>query len=291
MAAPPARSLVAAASCLVLLAQATGAADLIPAFQAARFPAPPAPVPAAVAPPQPVEPAPPPPVALSAPPPALARVPDTPPVADRIMVRKAPGFVRAAPTSPPDVNELVRRLRREAAAFRPVFADTLEQPWVEGRGLRLRVIFLKPVGVTWGDARGFHGQVLPRPVIDLPAPVPPAYRRSFPLYFAGDRVDYEIELENTGPLPLPPLTLRARQERFDPSGGIGEPLGRVDLQDVPALPWGGRVVLRGSFALSPGGRQRLNFEQTHLTVVDAGAADAAPRLDAPQAGIADPPAP
>jgi hypothetical protein len=48
-------------------------------------------------------------------------------------------------------------------------------------------------------------------------------------------------------------------------------------------------VVRGSFKLAPGGGARLNFEQTHLTVMPAGLSESAPLLDAPQAGIADPP--
>lgn len=283
-----ARRVLAALSCVALLAQATGAADLLPAFQAARLPPPSSAVFAPAPRPEPT-PAPPP----MAVPDSLVRIPDTAPVADRILVKKTEGFVGAADTAPSDINDLLRRLRARALGegARPVFAERLEQPWVEGRGLRLRVVFLNPVGVTWGDAHGFHGQVLPRPMIDLRMKVPAAYRRSFPLYFAGDTVDYEIEVENTGPLALPPLKLSARQERFDPTGGAGKPLGRVDLQDLPALPWGGRAALRGSFTLSPGGRARLNFEQTHLTVAAAGFSESAPLLDAPQAGIADPPAP
>lgn len=168
---------------------------------------------------------------------------------DRMLVVKEQGF------------EGVAGVREDGGARRLARARPFHMPWLEAGGLRLRVTYLDSVGVMWG----------------------------VPLYPPRATVKYVVELENAGALPLRGLRLISRQERYQPDGGAGPALGRDAVEALPALPLGGRAVVKGAFKLSPGDRPDFNFEQTHLTVVHSGPASETVVLDAPQAGIADPP--
>jgi hypothetical protein len=117
-----------------------------------------------------------------------------------------------------------------------------------------------------------------------------AYLRTYALYHEGDIVDYEIELENTTGRDLKNLLVFTNQEGFNLRGGMGKPLGNVQLSILKSLAAGGRAVLMGQARLAGFEAAGSNFEQTHLTVDMEGAGTGRTRLvDDPQANIVDPP--
>jgi hypothetical protein len=127
----------------------------------------------------------------------------------------------------------------------------------------------------------------------VPAEVPERLKGRFPIYFAGDLVYYEVELENTGAEPLRDLRVIARQESFEESGLRGEPLGYRPMPvEIARLDPGERMVLPRHFRAPEILRRPrpVNFDQTHVTVRSGSGEDAETLLDAPHAGIVDPPA-
>ena len=158
-------------------------------------------------------------------------------------------------------------------------------PWVKGRGIRFRIVYLNTPGVTWGDAKGFHTRIYDR-AIDSLVPIPEKYQRRYPLYFSRDLVTYEIEVENTGSRTLTGVTVAAKQEAFNMAGGKGPdlPWPKTTRALAPIEP-GERAVVVDAFHFSHPSWASLNFEQTHLTVMQGEKTLA----DEPQAGIADPP--
>ena len=186
----------------------------------------------------------------------LVRVPEAgaPVAADRMLVRKTTGYRGTLPSDDAPIDELLRRLETQARLPR---AARFESPWVAGAGLRLRVVYLRPLGAI--EAEGLR----------------------VPLYAAGERVAYELEVENLGENPLVDVKVGARQERFR----TGSPLGRSSEFSIAAVRHGARVVVRGSFTLSRSGRELVNLEQTHVTITTGGRT----LLDDPLAGVVDPP--
>lgn len=190
---------------------------------------------------------------------------------------------------------------RPPAASRPTVMSTTPEPgparfrmpWRRGKGLRLRLSYLDPEGEVQGSAAGYTVLRPGQPVRMLEAKVPAALRRSFPVYGAGRTITVEIELWNTGSRTLRRLWVAARQEDYQESGGAGPLIGSVAKPvRVARLGPGERVALRLQVRLSSDprySRQPVNFEQTHVLVAQDGADGRVVVVNAPHAGIVDPP--
>lgn len=194
----------------------------------------------------------------------------------------------------------------------------IEGPWIERPGLRFRVNFVDSLGVSWMDAAGMHSYVPYGGRENEPGRFDERYFHRYATYFDGQRVHYEVEIENTGAEPLRDLRVWANLEQFEPNGGRGAAVAAapspytaealatclcVGLHlALSGLRFGapGRAYAPSALAaLAPGERRVLNrtialgaatkkvtFEQVHLLVTATDRVLA----DEPQAGIVDPPA-
>ncbi len=215
--------------------------------------------------------------------------PTAAPIPDRMTVLAGPEILGVWNRS-----AAVESLRSAVEVSAPsVYRPRFEMPWVEGRGVRLRVVYLGSLGETRVDARGVElilagyqnarvGGVVPRPP-----------QGSYPVYRSRQTIVYEIEVQNTSRENLSDLWVYSRQESLDPSGRMGRLLGRMPMPlKVALLKPGETVTIRRDFQLSPVPRtlSPLTFEQTHLSVQREGLDGARETLlDAPHAGIVDPP--
>ncbi len=178
--------------------------------------------------------------------------------------------------------------RTELKPMRPRFVGE----WVGKGPVRARVDYLKPLGITRGEAKGYrvtlsngYQRLLPNH-----GRIPNSLMRELPLYFAGDSVDVEVTVLNTGSTPLVNLRVVAVQEDHTASGEAGVPLGSPVINGVASVAPGAATVLRWRIKLSSGGREAVNFEQTHLRVLGKDPAGSEKvLLDQAQAGIVDPP--
>lgn len=78
---------------------------------------------------------------------------------------------------------------------------------------------MNPFGITQGEAKGSrvklsdgYKRLLPHRGL-----IPNSLLRELPLYFAGDPVDVEVTILNTGSTPMTGLSVAAVQEEFAPS--------------------------------------------------------------------------
>lgn len=213
-----------------------------------------------------------------------------PPV-DRMLIARDPEFAGVADAISVVEAELARTFNARAWS-RTVMRARQEEKSVAAPGLRLRVAYLDSYGLTWGDAKGFHVRIPGRKPLDIRSRVPAVYRREFALYFAGDEARYEIEIENTGSATLENAVVYAQQENFNPKGGVGAAIHGSRLSAIPVgrLTPGERKVLSHSFVLGRATTSALiSFEQTHLSVRAEKNGRDQLLMDAPQAGIVDPP--
>ncbi len=198
------------------------------------------------------------------------------------------GAARPGAHAPPGMG-----LRVPAEAPPPlVHQDRFEMPWVEGDGLRLRVTYMRTMGETEGGLDSFHVRIPGRGTRTVRMPVPDTLRGVLPVYFRGDQVFYEVELQNTGSTTLLDLRVLSRQESFEASGRAGEPISFTPaFLPVDRLGPGESVTLGRSFrlALEPRSTDPIRFEQTHVNVSQVNAEGQNSLLDAPHAGIVDPP--
>ena len=206
---------------------------------------------------------------------------------DRIMITGGEGIIGVAPryfeaelgpTSVP-------RLRR-------VYKDRMAAPWREGKGIRFRITYLDSFGRSWIDRKGFHLAIAGSRgrLFHQDAAVPARYWRDYPLYYSGDSVAYEIEMENTGSAPLKSVRVYGKQEECKFTGRPGKPAGALDQQETfSELPIG-RTVIRGTFTVGGAAHRGIGYEQTHLTIVaKVGTDEVAVLADDAEAGIIDPP--
>lgn len=208
----------------------------------------------------------------------------------------------AAPAQRPPARSLPARPRRPTPAPAPAkrirvtaenFVPRFEMPWQNYRDLRLRLVYREAVGQTWGDEGGFHLFEFGRALRSIAAAVPAKLRGPIPVYALGSAVPFDIELQNIGQTPLDFLRIQARQESYEPSGRRGAPIGaRSDVLRVGSLKPGETAVLAASVrlvgeALPQAGL--INLEQTHVLVTQETPRGLDILLDAPQAGIIDPP--
>ncbi|MDD5303483.1 MAG: hypothetical protein PHS14_10270 [Elusimicrobia bacterium] len=321
------RPFFAAALCAAFFVQSTGAADLAPIFARGMMLPPPGrmapfPMPGPAKPAKSVKPAGEPwlasaivvarwvterltaPAAVEAAPPpealasfsaaasnevaAIASLPSPEPPADRMLISMEGRRVIASGLAAQLASLL--QYRSELKPLRPRFVGE----WVGKGPVRARVDYLNPFGVTRGEAKGFrvhlsdgYERLLPHRGL-----MPNSLMRELPLYFAGDSVDVEATVLNTGSTMLTDLSVAAVQEEHTASGDAGAPLTSPVINGVASLAPGATAVLRWRIKLSSGGREAVNFEQTHLRVLGKDPAGSEKvLLDQAQAGIVDPPGP
>lgn len=214
---------------------------------------------------------------------AVASLPAPEPPADRMLIAMEGRRVLASGLAAQLASIL--QYRTELKPMRPRFVGE----WVGKGPVRARVDYMRPLGVTRGEAKGFRVLLSDGYERLLPSrgAIPPSLMRELPLYFAGDTVDVEVTVLNTGSAPLENLSVVSVQEDHTASGDAGAPLGASVLKGIAALAPGATAVLRWRIKLSSGGREAVNFEQTHLTVLEGDKV----LLDQAQAGIVDPPGP
>lgn len=178
--------------------------------------------------------------------------------------------------------------RSELKPIRPRFVGD----WVGAGPVRARVDYLAPVGMTRGEAKGFrvtlsdgYERLLPNK-----GAMPAQLMRELPLYFAGDSVDVEVTVANTGKETLTGLTVVSVQEDFTASGAPGAPTSTPAFKNIASLAAGESAVVRWRVKLSSEAREAVNFEQTHLRVLGKDPAGGEKVvLDEAQAGVVDPP--
>lgn len=212
---------------------------------------------------------------------AVAAAPAPEPPADRMLIAMEGRRVLASGLAAQLASVL--QYRSELKPMMPRFVGE----WV-GRGpVRARVDYMAPFGVTQGEAKGFRVRLSDGYERLLPSrgPIPNALMRELPLYFAGDSVDVEVTLLNTGKETLTGLRLSSVQEAFNPSGEAGAPVSAAVVKGADSLAPGASTVLRWRIRLSRAAPEAVNFEQTHLLVTSGDKV----LLDQAQAGIVDPP--
>jgi hypothetical protein len=217
---------------------------------------------------------------------AVASLPAPEPPADRMLIAMEGRRVLASGLAAQLAS--IREFRRDLKPLRPRFTGD----WV-GRGpVQARVDYLNPFGVTQGEAKGFRVRLSDGYERLLPSRgrIPESLMRERPLYFAGDSVDVEVSVRNTGDAPLTGLTVASVQEEHTASGAPGAPVASPVIKGIASLAPGETVILRWRIKLASGGRDPVNFEQTHLRVLGKDPAGSEKvLLDEAQAGIVDPP--
>ena len=323
------RSLISAALCAAFFVQSTGAADLAPVFARGMMLPPPGrmmpfPMPGTIKPATPpaktvkpasepwlasatvvarwigerltapaaVEPVPAPErrqafsAAASNEAAAMASMPAPEPPADRMLIAMEGRRVVASGLAAQLASIL--QYRTDLKPLRPRFVGE----WVGKGPMRARVDYMSPFGTTRGEAKGFRVKLSDGYERLLPThmKIPASLMRELPLYFAGDSVDVEVTILNTGAAPMTDLRVVATQEDHTADGSAGPPLSSPVINAVASVAPGATAVLRWRVKLGSGGREAVNFEQTHLRVVgkDASGSDKV-LLDQAQAGIVDPP--
>ncbi|HXT00714.1 MAG TPA: hypothetical protein VN915_08580 [Elusimicrobiota bacterium] len=163
-------------------------------------------------------------------------------------------------------------------------------PRLDSGGLVARASFLRPRGLIRMDSRGFTASFADGTVRRADGPVPATALREFPIYFHDEEVEIRLTVENKTGRTLRGVRLEAVQETFRPVGTEGTRLApAAEIKVADALAPGGRATARWTVRLAGPGHAAVNLEQTHVRVTTDGAA--APLLDAPQAGVIDPPGP
>lgn len=217
--------------------------------------------------------------------PIPAAAPPAAPPADRMMIVMDPGT---------SVEAVLRGDQRDFstppathAGPEPVLPP-FRGPRLEGGGLRARASFLKPHGLVRMDPRGFTAAFADGTVRRADGPVPVTSLREFPIYFRGEEVEIRLTVENKTGRALRDLRLEAVQETFRPVGTEGMRLApATEIKVADALAPGERASVRWTVRLEGPGHAAVNLEQTHVRVT----ADGRSLLDAPQAGVIDPPGP
>lgn len=218
---------------------------------------------------------------------AVASLPAPQPPADRMLIAMEGRQVLASGLAA-QLSSVLRH-RSDLKPIRPAFIGR----WVGKGDVRARVDYMKPLGVTRGEAKGFRVKLSDGYERLLPnrGEIPESLKQELPLYFVGDSVDLEVRLRNDGARALTDLSLSSVQEEHTASGAPGKPLSPPVLKSVPSLAPGQTVVLRWRIKLTATGPELVNFEQTHLRVLGKDPAGGEKvHLDEAQAGIVDPPA-
>jgi hypothetical protein len=199
------------------------------------------------------------------------------PGGDRILVVRDPSIVGVAMA-------LADALAAPASYPGLLSEETMPRvagPWLQGRGFHYRVVYLDSLGSTVGKDGGFTVTRPGRLTAWVPANVPAFMRRAAPIYYHGMRARFQVEVRADE--DLAGLRLSFREEELD-----GRPLtpfaalGALTLKAKQRGVLSGETILLGQADSGP-----VNFERTHLVASVAGESSA--RLDAPDAGLIDPP--
>ena len=202
--------------------------------------------------------------------------------ADRMLLLSVPEFVAVA-----NGNE-----RASAGFVRRVYQERFEERWWREGGLRYRLAYLRPIGMSWGDAEGFHFAFPGEGTRSWLVALPRQLLRSFPIYNVGDAVEAEVEIENAGAETLANLRVFIGQEAYNGKRGVGKRAGGMAVTEIGELAPGRKTVLRYRFVVAnrEGEKRPVFFDQTHLTVVRAlSGGSEATLVDNTEAGIIDPP--
>jgi hypothetical protein len=168
----------------------------------------------------------------------------------------------------------------------------IEGKWKEGRGLRFRVAYLDAVGFSAADEHGIQYSLNGKRAHNPSEVVPKGYWGTYAVYTHGQRVDYRIEIENTGDAPIRDLSVMAAQEVFNREGGPGLRLpSEVGRANAAQLGPGERLVVSNHFVVDSDWRYDGSLEQTHVLVTGALGNEASRGIlaEAYQGGIIDPP--
>ncbi|MDE2143377.1 MAG: hypothetical protein KGJ84_13290 [Elusimicrobia bacterium] len=230
-------------------------------------------------------------VALIAAPPPPA--PDASPATDRMLVVMAKGESVEGVIAPGDRD--FSTPPAPAAGLPSATVPDFREAWIEQEGLRARVTYRSPHGIVTGDAAGYRavfadGTVRFAPARGLTAP----FRRSFPIFFHNEAVTVELEIVNRTGGALRHVRVEAVQETFRPVGTEGRRTAPpVEVEAAVELAPGARATVVWSAPLRDATRGSVNLEQTHVRVTADGAAPSSRTelMDAPQAGVVDPPGP
>jgi hypothetical protein len=212
--------------------------------------------------------------------PIVVNVPDAPapkPVNDKRNLIQGGGLKRAI-TAP-------------LAAFPAGMMPPMVGAWNEGKGLRYRLIYRHPVAFSQASAGGIQYN-LPGKFMQNPSEVvPQRYWGTYPVYYHGQMVEYDIEIENTGKTSLRDLAVTAAEEVFNGQGGPGARLPTDEGRgEVKLLKPGETVKLHNGFQITSDWTWHGSLEQTHVRVTtSAGAGQSKLLAEAYQAGIIDPP--
>lgn len=163
-------------------------------------------------------------------------------------------------------------------------------PWREANGVRARASYFRPRGLIHTDPAGFTAVYADGTTLHATGHLPDTSLQEFPIYFHGEEVDIQLTIENKTGRTLRDVQLEAVQENFRPVGTEGMRLAPpIELKVADALAPGARAIVHWSFRLEGPSHEAVNLEQTHVRVMADG--QAAPLLNAPQAGVIDPPGP
>jgi hypothetical protein len=214
--------------------------------------------------------------------------PASDPPADRMMVVMEPGLrVEAV---------IGDRFRVDWAARTPQADDAdpilppFREKWIERSGVRARVSYIGSHGIVRGDAAGFTAAYADGTSQRVSRRNPAALRRGFPIYFHGEVIEIQLTFQNRTGRALKNVRLEAVQEVFHLTGTEGRRLvPPVERVIAASLAPGATATVSWKTRLVGPGVGAVNLEQTHVRVTADGGDTAL--IDAPQAGLVDPPGP
>ena len=136
----------------------------------------------------------------------------------------------------------------------------------EVENLQYSVKYLEPKGVTTVDDYGITFKPFFFVWSFLPEILPAKYFGDWPLYFAGETMNFKVYLKNTGKRTFRNLKIIAIQEFLNPEGGKGENIGDNNLTDwfLSYLGPGEEIIFDGTFEIPLVGESGL--DQTHLLI-------------------------
>lgn len=208
------------------------------------------------------------------------------PSRDRMMIAMAGQRLLAAGISAQLASLL--EYKTELSPIAPRFVGA----WTGKGDARVRVDYMRPFGLTKGEAKGYRVTLADgyTRLLRVPGVVPEALMKEVPLYFSGDSVVIEAAIRNESAAPMTGLRLVATQEDFRADGLAGAPTSPATEIALPDIAPGATASVRWKVKLSSDGEAAVNFEQTHLRVLGKDPAGGEKViLDEAQAGVVDPP--
>lgn len=203
--------------------------------------------------------------------------------------RVLPSLEAAAPARPGDRMMIVKPAepaRVTVPGLVLVWKGRYEAPWQQGPGFRFRLVFLDPPGATWWSGGRFFLSMREDVIQAHESKAPSPFRGSYPAYYNEE--DVRVEVEVVAQRRLGGLVFDARQQGVDHDGVESGPVMRAGFLAVfPPLEAGRKATRAGSFKMTNTGTDRVNFQQTRVTVADA---KGNILLEVRRAAVIDPPA-